>query len=147
MRSEMLEPAIGREYRLTPSRPLDPLSEAVGSQPFVVRHRFPVSIDMGIGRSPRLSVSRYYWSAEPPVVVDFVRDLRFGRREVEVKTAWFAERNIRYVVCETEFDVETVEATLKGVPIPDRFDPATVEAVVPVADAAPPAVGPSRRRR
>ncbi len=72
-------------------RPIDAVSLALGSATFVRSHRFgDLHVPTPAGRSPRLAVSRYYWELEPPVVVDFRREIRRGPAEVAAKRAYCA---------------------------------------------------------
>lgn len=94
-------------------RPLDPISAALDSGAFVRSHRFAgLFIRTAVGRSPRLSVSRYYWDAEPPVAVDFRKEIRFGDEEMAAKRAYFEATGIRYVVVVDEWDEEGVSLRL-----------------------------------
>lgn len=94
-----------------PEQGLDIISQALGSGVFVHNHRFgDLYIVTAMGRSPRLSVSRYYWNLEPPVAVDMARDLKFAETEVEAKQVYFAAQNIRYVLARDEWDEAAIRA-------------------------------------
>lgn len=98
----------------------DPVSQALGQKAFVRSHRIDLQLDMHPGRSPRLSVSRYYWDAEPPIAVDFVREIRHGKREVDAKRAYCRQRNIRYLLLANEFDEEGVRGKTAPLSSPDE---------------------------
>jgi hypothetical protein len=94
-------------------RPLDVISEAVGTGIFIRSHRTALQLDLGNGfRGRRLSVSRYYWGAEPPVAVDFRKEVQHGRPEVEAKAAYFAGAGVRYVLAVDEWDEEALSLAL-----------------------------------
>ncbi len=96
--------------------PPDPIGDLLGSRVCSRRHRFgSLYLELERGRSPRLAVSRYYWNLEPPTVVDYRTELRFGRVEVEGKQAYFAARGIRYLLCADEWDVDVLAAQLGAV--------------------------------
>lgn len=108
----------------------DPLSAALGQEVFVTNHRYGdmfIALPQG-GRTPRLRFSRYYWRADPPIAVDWARDLRFGKAEVRMKIAYCAEHGVRYYVCKDENDVETLQAQVPGM---------TEDEDVPVVHAPP----------
>jgi hypothetical protein len=91
------------------ARSLDIISLGLGADAFVRFHRFgDLYITTPMGRSPRLPVSRYYWNLDPPVAVDFKREIKRGVPEVEAKMAYFAERGIRYILARDEWDEEAV---------------------------------------
>lgn len=95
-----------------PVRVPDLLSLALGESAFVAGHRFDLQIYVSPGFvSPRLTVTRFYWGATPPTVIDFRRDVR-SPAELEAKRAFFADRGIRYVLAEDEFDEDAVRAAV-----------------------------------
>lgn len=124
-----------------PLRPPDSIGIAVGSAFCVTNHRFgDLYIDTPAGRSPRLSVSRYYWELAPPVAVDFVRDLRFGEQELGVKKRYFREHNIRYILIKDMFDGEGAEAALAA------LEDDAVQTAPQTPQGSKPLTGPRRRR-
>jgi hypothetical protein len=95
-----------------PEQIADAISTAVGSSQYVRSHRYgDLCFQTSLGRSPRLAVSRYYWDLEPPVVVDFRRELRYGQLEVDTKQAYFREHGIRYYLASDEWDEDAIRST------------------------------------
>ena len=98
-------------------REVDLVSEQIGSPVYVQNHRIDLHLPTPVGLSPRLTVSRFYWNVEPPVAVDFRGELRAGDEEIAAKQAWFAARDIRYLLVQDEWDEEAV---LIGTPVISR---------------------------
>lgn len=91
------------------SHPLDVISMGLGGDVFVRHHRFgDLYITTPMGRSPRLSVSRYYWGLNPPVAVDFFKEIKRGRPEYDAKRAYCARLGIRYILAQDEWDEDAV---------------------------------------
>lgn len=120
---------------------VDPVSVALAASVFVSKHRFDVHIETQLGRSPRLYVSRYYWSLNPPVAVDFVRDMAYGPKEEQVKRAFFGARNIRYLILVNEFDDEAI----LGTPAPPSAGSDGESEESPPVETQKPVVAPRRR--
>lgn len=116
----------------------DAVCVALGRDYFIAPYRFTrLFVESPAGRSPRLAVSRYYWDLTPPVAVDFVRDISYGEAELEVKKAYFASRNIRYLLVKDAWDGEGAEKALL------RYLSDTEQARV-TQNAAKPLTGPRR---
>lgn len=130
------EAAERLEQHLPQRTVLDPISSALGASVFVAKHRLDLHIETPLGRSPRLYVSRYYWDLDPPVAVDFVREIQYAAKEVAVKRAFCRERNIRYILCASEFDEEAITGS-----------PMTPPEETPSSSGAPqkPVTAPRRR--
>lgn len=93
-------------------RQLDAVSEILGSGVYIRSHRTALQIEISPGYlSSRITVSRYYFQLEPPVAVDFLKEIR-SKRELEAKRAYFDAQSIRYVVTVDEWDGEAVEAAI-----------------------------------
>ena len=93
-------------------RPVDIISAALGADIFVRNHRFgTLYIQTPMGRSPRLTVSRYYWNVDPPVAVDFVKEVKRGEAEVEAKREYCAARGIHYILAVDEWDEDAIRGT------------------------------------
>lgn len=100
--------------RRPPARAVDSVSIAVGSEHFVIHHRFGnLFVQTPMGNSPRLAVSRYYWNVEPPVAVDFRKEIRYGKQEFETKSQYCKRQGIRYVMVNDKWAGEEVEDQLK----------------------------------
>lgn len=114
---------------LPPEQQDDAISSVVGSSTYVRNHRFEdLRLRIGGAQAPRLTVSRFYWNATPPTVIDFYSELRFGRAEALAKGAYCQERVIRYVLLADQHDLERL-AQEYGL---------TVDALPEVADVRPP---------
>jgi hypothetical protein len=110
-----------RVEQRAPESPPDPISQALGAKVFVRNHRLGnLHIATPMGRSPRLSVSRFYWDLDPQIVVDFFKELKRGKAEYEAKKAYCAERGIRYILAADEWDEEAVRGRME----PDTEEPA-----------------------
>lgn len=121
---------------------LDAINIAVGCGHYVQNHRTQAYIDFGGYRSPRLTVSRYYWDLEPPLAVDFVRDLKHKDKELEVgtKRQHFTEQDIRYILLRDAFDGEGAEAALA------RLETGAKKPESDPVDYKKPVTGPRRKR-
>lgn len=117
----------------------DAVSVAVGCKHYVSNHKFNnLFIQMPLGRSPRLSITRYYWDLDKPVAVDFVRDLRWGEQEIATKKEYFADKDTIYILVKDVWDGEGVEAALASAEYGE-------DVVSSINNAARPLMGPRRR--
>jgi hypothetical protein len=104
----------------------DPISAVLGHGSYVRNHRYgmmQISFPQG-GLSPRLRFTRFYWQADPPIAVDMLRDLRFGRVEVAWKMAYCQEQGIAYYVCKDEWDIETLREQAGTIVLPGEAETA-----------------------
>lgn len=113
----LFAPENGEEHesQAPPKRPLDTISERLGTGIYIERHRLSLQIVEGAFRSPRLRISRFYWDLTPPVAVDFVRELRHGAVEVAAKRDYFKKAGIRYILASNEWDEEAQGLNKPGV--------------------------------
>lgn len=116
----------------------DGIGIAVGSTHYVTNHRFPdLYISTDGGRTPRLSVSRYYWDLEPPVAVDMLRNIKYGEMEIAFKKQYFKDRDMYYIWVKDDWDGERAEQQLTAL----RPDPEQR-----LRDSVGPLVGPRRKK-
>lgn len=112
------------ENALAAHNPADAISQAVGEPYFSNHHRFSdlraaVWRDMSVSSSG-LAVSRFYFSASPPVVVDIIAQPDRAKNEVAAKRQYCAERGIRYVLIPDAYDDKGVRDQLDAYTAPAR---------------------------
>jgi hypothetical protein len=113
-----------QEIAIAARAPEDVISAAIGVPMYSANHRFEDLRTLMIGAvrtsSTALAVSRFYFSASPPVVVDVIEHPKRFEPEITAKRAYCSSHGIRYVLVEDSFDDDGVREQLRPAPAPIR---------------------------
>lgn len=142
MLTERERETIEREMHLSAQTPADAISEAVGEHVFSRNHRFPdlralAWMDASVVASG-LVVSRFYFSAKPPVIVDVVPQPARARAVIAAKRAYCKRNGFRYVLVEDAYDDHGVRTQLAATKVPaTSSEPPAAPARKPAAQKRP----------